>query len=71
MLLVRAKGKYDRTWGKEQADRGQETGVVVNLGGRGRIRDRIEISGVRTWELSRLSKIVSGQLEHFYLELQC
>lgn len=37
MLLVRAEGKYDRTWGKEQADRGRETGVVVNLGGRDQI----------------------------------
>lgn len=60
MLLVRAKGKYDRTWGKEQADRGRDTGVVVNLGGRDRIWARVEVSGVRTGELSRLSKMVSG-----------
>lgn len=26
MLLVRAKGKYDRTWGKEQAGRGWDLG---------------------------------------------
>lgn len=32
MLLVRAKGKYDRTRDQEQADRGWETCVVVNLG---------------------------------------
>lgn len=34
------RGKYDRTWGKEQADRGRDTGVVVDLGGRGRIFGR-------------------------------
>lgn len=32
MLVVRAKGKCDRTWGQEQADKGQDTGVVDNLG---------------------------------------
>lgn len=31
------RGKYDRTRGKEQADRGRDTGVVVDLGGQGRI----------------------------------
>lgn len=38
MLLVRAKGKYDRTRGKEQADRGcRDTGVVVNLSDRNQV----------------------------------
>lgn len=32
MLSDRAEGEYDRTRGKEQADRGQETGVALNLG---------------------------------------
>lgn len=61
MLLVRAKGKYDRTWGKEQADRGRDTGVVVDLGGRGWILG----------ELSGLYEKVSGLGGHFYLELGC
>lgn len=49
MLLVRAKGKYDRTWGKEQADRGRDSGVVVNRGDRNRMRARsseVRIGGV-------------------------
>lgn len=61
MLLVRAKGKYDRTWGKEQADRGRDTGVAVDLGGRGRILG----------ELSGLCEKVSGLGGLFYLELGC
>lgn len=46
MLLVRAKGEYDRTWGKEQADKGRGTGAVIPAG-RDRIWAGVEVSGVR------------------------
>lgn len=65
MLFVRAKGKYDRTWGQEQADKGRDTGVVVNLGGRDQILARVEVIGVKIGGLSRLSEMVSGWVSVF------